>query len=425
MNKKGFKKQDLYEAGLTFERIGRVFDFFKDRIIFPLTDHRDNIVGFSGRILTDKNDSPKYINTKETLVYHKGDLFFGLGAAKEEIKKLDQAILVEGEFDVISCFKEGIRNVVAVKGTALTENQVSLLSRFTKKVSLCLDQDKAGFEAMKRSLSILEKKGIVTTVIVPDGKDPDEAIKKDPYAFKKSIKNEIPVYDFLIKKVLSSFEKKDILEKKKAADELLPFFAQITNEIIKEHYLKELSSQIDTSYQSLLKETEKIETGKEKDVIVSLAKEKRTRREILEEYLLSIIIQSDNPKMVLQRGMEVLVNYEFENNSYEKIIEKLLIYFKAHETFDGKKFASGLPLELLKSFDTCFLLPLPKFDSNDKFYIETKKSAEELMNLFLREKIKELTEKVKIKEKDGSQDSEILRKELSEMVTLLQNSAKS
>jgi DNA primase len=422
INKKGYKKQDLFEAGLSFEYRGRIIDFFKGRLIFPLLDHRDNVVGFSGRILTDDKTIAKYINTKETEAYHKGDMFFGLGAAKEEIKKLDQAIIVEGEFDVISSFKEGIKNVVAVKGTALTENQVSLLSRFTKKVTLCLDQDTAGLEAMKRSLSILEKKGLLTTIVVPSGKDPDEALKKDPYEFKKAIKNEQPIYDFLMEKTIADVGKKDVLSKKKITDTLLPFISQISNEVIKEHYLKTLSREIDTSYESLLKEVDKLTSGKEKEKTTYLVKEKRNRREILEEYYLAVIIQSPNPKSVFKNGMSNLKNYKFENKSYEKIIFKLKTFFENIEEFDEKKFASALPEELLMSFDTCFLLPLPKFENNNEYNEEIVKVAVELLTIFTKDRIKAVSEQIKAEKNDA--DSKILKQELSELFSNLPKTVK-
>src|SRR5581483_10477767 len=130
MQKKGHKSQDLVDAGLSSLRNGRVMDFFFNRIMFPLFDHRDNIIGFSGRTLDESSTSSKYVNTRETLVYHKGDVFFGLNSAKDEIKKEQTAIIMEGEFDVISAFMEGVGNAIAVKGTSLTENQVQLISRF-------------------------------------------------------------------------------------------------------------------------------------------------------------------------------------------------------------------------------------------------------------------------------------------------------
>ena len=113
MKKKNFKREDLIDAGLSFQKDNRIVDFFRNRIIFPLIDHRGNTVGFSGRSIDDKSYGPKYINTRDTLVYHKGGMFFGLNKAKEEIKKEEFAIVVEGEFDVISLHKEGIKNTIA------------------------------------------------------------------------------------------------------------------------------------------------------------------------------------------------------------------------------------------------------------------------------------------------------------------------
>jgi DNA primase len=107
--KKGFKNRDLVAAGVSLERGTNLYDFFRGRIIFPLFDHRSNVTGFSGRALNDI-DMPKYLNTKETAVYHKGSMFFGLNTAKEEIKQKQDAIIVEGEFDVISMYMEGIKN---------------------------------------------------------------------------------------------------------------------------------------------------------------------------------------------------------------------------------------------------------------------------------------------------------------------------
>ncbi|MGH7245370.1 MAG: DNA primase, partial [Candidatus Levyibacteriota bacterium] len=154
VKKKGYKKEDILEAGLATQRGSQLYDFFQGRLMFPLFDHRDNIIGFSGRILEDNEKTSKYINTRDTLAYHKGMTFFGLNSAKQAIKKEQNAILMEGEFDVISSFQEGITNAVAVKGTALTQDQVSLLARFTPMISLCFDTDSAGQEAFKRSLPL-------------------------------------------------------------------------------------------------------------------------------------------------------------------------------------------------------------------------------------------------------------------------------
>jgi len=429
INKKKHNKKDLLDAGIIFERNGRAFDFFKGRIMFPLEDQHSNIAAFSGRILEDTvpqdGGGPKYINTRDTIVYHKGSQFFGLNAAKEEIKSKEQAILVEGEFDVISAFKEGIKNVVAVKGTALTENQVALLSRFTPKVTLCLDKDNAGFEAVKRSLAALEKRGLLTTVIIPNGKDPDEAIKNDPYAFKKAVKNDIGVYDYLLSQSLVKNNKNDAFGKRKITDELLPMFAQITNEVLKEHYLKELSREIDTSYDSLQKEVEKIQTGKERDKILSPQKEKRNRREIMEEYLTALIIQAEDLKNVLEKDLGELNKYNFFIPANKKIVESLIKYAKEENTPDIKKFTKTLAKELTNIFDTCYLLPLPKFESKEKYSKEIKKVIKELTEVYARERIKEIKDLIKGKEgKNDEEELGVLKKEFLELLSFLPRSAK-
>ncbi len=418
INKKGHKKQDLYLAGLAFENRGRTVDFFRDRLMFPLTDHRGNVVGFSGRILEKKDDVSKYVNTKETPVYHKGNLFFGLDIAKDEIKKQEQAIIVEGEFDAIACFKEGIKNVVAIKGTALTENQVALLSRFTPKVTLCLDMDEAGFEATKRSLPILEKKGLTTTIIViPDGKDPDESIKNDPSIFKKALKSDVGVYDFLIEKLLKENDKKSVTGKKKISDDILPLLAQISNEIVKEHYLKKLSQEIDISYESINREVEKMNKGEKKEETPVAQVKQRKRREILEEYILALIIQAEDVGEALDTANEALSDFTFETSSFGKIIEFIRGLGKSSQ-IDGKKISKAVPKELESSFDACFLLPIPSFPNKEIYLDEIRKVGKELAILDLRERLKEVSEK--IQQNSGNEDELIkLNKDFENLTSLL------
>ena len=418
INKKGYKKEELLEAGLAFDSPMGLRDFFRNRVMFPLFDHRGNCVGFSGRLIEDQPAGAlagKYVNTRETLVYHKGEMFFGLYAAKEEIKKLNQAMVVEGEFDVISAFSQGFRNVIAVKGTALTENQATLLFRFTSQILLCFDQDKAGFEATKRSLGVLEKKGFdIKVVKIENGKDADESIKNDPIVFKKAVKNSLGIYDFLFEKIFSEFDKNSIEGKKKIGDELLVFLTRIQNEIVKEHYLKKLARELGTSYESIVREGERIEKKEivAKDTIVE-KKDKRERREILEEYLLALVIQDKDPKNVWEKVLKILKDYEFDVLSYKKIMELLTSYFNSHQALDSKNFLAVLPKELTPSFDTCFLLPLPKFAEKTDVRQEAEKVAREMKSIFLRERIKKLSQ--------SSKDTN-LEKELAAAIGLLSES---
>jgi DNA primase len=422
INKKGYKKEDLIEAGLAFYKGNDIADFFRERIMFPLSDHRNNIVGFSGRTIDDKAFGGKYINTRDTIAYHKGSMFFGLNKAFDEIKKKDHGIVVEGEFDVISMFKEGIKNVVAVKGTALTEDQSRLLSRFTQNVSLCFDQDEAGYNATKRSLAVLEKEEFnITVVAITNGKDADEAIKNDPVTFKKAIKESIGIYDYLLLRLMSIHNKNTIEGKKKIADEILPALSRIENEIVKEHYLKKLSSELDTSYESISKQVERIV---KKEVVGQNAAfvktDRSSRKEVLEEYLLALIVQDEEVKTIFDKVIETLRDYTFETPSYRKILDSLSVYFKNDSAFDSKKFLSMLPTELVKTFDTCFLTPLPKFLDGKTYHEEVEKVARELRVIFLKNKIKATSLNLKNQEKEKhSKEIETLEKEVSMLIHLL------
>lgn len=419
LEKKKYMKEDLIEAGLSFPRNGQMMDFFVNRLMFPLFDHRGNIIGFSGRIMSQGQQISKYVNTKETLTYRKGEVFFGLNVAKDEIKKENWAIIMEGEFDVISSFQAGIKNAIAVKGTALTQSQAQLISRFSQKVSLCFDQDNAGQEATKRSLSALQKRNLTITVIeAPNGKDPDESIKEDEVAFKKSLKNDVDVYDYLLKKLTEKFNRKTVDGKKKISEEILPVIGEIENEIVKEHYFKKIGEILEISYESIVKQTEKIQKEKIVKVENIVGKEKRKRTEILEEYLLALIIQSSFSKVILSKIIDILREFEFENLAYRKILSQLNIYFSSHEKFNPEEFLAGLNIEIVPAFDSCFLYPIAPLSLN-KTEEEATRASQELRFLYLREKIKELGLEIKNKEKEGNPDLDSLKQEFSKLLLLL------
>ncbi|MCL4353787.1 DNA primase, partial [Patescibacteria group bacterium] len=422
-DKKHFKPGDIVEAGLGFFRNGGINDFFQNRIIFPLFDHRGNVTGFSGRVLEEGAIKSKYINTRETLVYHKGKAFFGLNIAKEAIKKEKRAIIVEGEFDVLSLFREGIANAVAVKGTALTEDHLRLIGRFTDRISICFDQDKAGQEAMLRSIPALEESGLISSVIELPEKDPDELSREDPLLLKSALRNDKALYDFLIEKALGAFDKKTYEGKKKIADQVLPFLGAIDNEIIKEHYLKRLSEELSVSYESVVKEEEKIKNkGKDSAVFTGKTLSPKSREERLEEYLLSIIFQSDNPKQVFDKTEEILSRFNFITPSLQGIREVLNSYFQKSGIFDVKKIAQILPREYLPAFDTCLLKPQMDY-LRDRYLAEAVKIAADLRLIYIKQAIKILGEKIKTKEKNQeAQEVKILHDQLSNLISLLHES---
>lgn len=417
LSKKGYKKEDILEVGLGFYKNGRLNDFFTDRIIFPLIDHRDNVVGFSARALSD-TQMPKYVNTRETLIYHKGSHLFGIHVAKAEIKKANKVLVMEGEFDVISAFQEGFGYAVAIKGTALTENQVKVLARFTNQIALCFDKDTAGEEALMRSIPILEKQECTITVVpYENGKDPHESIHNNAVAFKKAVKNEISVYEYILAKALSETNPVTSEGKRIISSKILPFFVGIQNEIVKEHFLKRLSESLDTSYESIVREASK----KSVPVVVRNTKpvvsEKREREEILEEYLLSLILQSEKPQEYLEGLVGMLSEFMPKERAYQKMMHYLLEYCLKIAQFEHALFSQQLPSELLSVYDTSMLLPLPQFEDKKLFVKEVEKTARELRKLYIRSHIKSLTKTIEQKEEKG----EVVEKEEKKLSYLIES----
>ena len=175
MRKKGYTDQEMLEADLVGEKNGRVYDRFRNRLMFPIIDVRGNVVGFGGRVLDDSK--PKYLNSNETVIFNKRRNLFGLNYAKKT--KQNYMILVEGNIDVVTLHQYGFDNAVASLGTSLTEEHATLLSRYTEEVVLTYDSDEAGQRAAQRAIPMLEKVGIKVKVLnMKDAKDPDEFLQK-------------------------------------------------------------------------------------------------------------------------------------------------------------------------------------------------------------------------------------------------------
>ena len=182
MRAKGYTDQELKDAGLVSEKNGRIYDRFRNRLMFPIIDTRGNIIGFGGRVMDDS--TPKYLNSPETLIFNKRKNLFGLNLAKKS--KLGYLILVEGYMDAIALHQYGFDCAVASLGTSLTEEHAALLSRYTEQVYLIYDADEAGQRAAQRAIPMLERAGLRIKVLkIRDAKDPDEFLKKfGPDKFK-------------------------------------------------------------------------------------------------------------------------------------------------------------------------------------------------------------------------------------------------
>lgn len=249
---KGFKLQELKLAGLTTQRRSGHGDMFRGRVMIPLMDSFGKVIGFTARQLTDEPNSPKYINTPQSMVYDKSRHVFGLHLAKEAIRKSEYVVVAEGNLDVIASHQAGIKQVVATAGTAMTESHLKSLGRLTQDIRLAFDQDKAGIQAAERTIPIASKTGVTLSIItVSEGKDPDELIQKDPKLWEQAISKPKYAVDWLIDKYRGELDLDSAQGKKKFTDILLKVVAKLDDSVEQDHYIVQLSEIVGVSPNAL------------------------------------------------------------------------------------------------------------------------------------------------------------------------------
>ena len=207
LKKRGFTAKEMEDAGL-LNRFGG--DLFKGRMTVPLMDVSGNVIGFTGRIIEQDDNSPKYLNTPETILYNKGRHIFGLSQAKDAIRRTDFVVVVEGNMDVISSHQAGVNQAVATAGTAMTEMHLKSFARLTKDIRLAYDGDEAGVRAAERAISMASKFGIYLSVIddYHGCKDADELIQKDPKLWQEAVENYRPALEWLLEKYIAKYNLK-------------------------------------------------------------------------------------------------------------------------------------------------------------------------------------------------------------------------
>ena len=242
--KRGIPKELLAKSGLvTIKDSGKAYDRFRNRVIIPIADEHGHITGFGGRVITNA-DSPKYLNSPETIIFNKRYLLFGLDQAQKAIKEQNFAIVVEGYMDAISLHSYGITNAVASLGTAFTVQQCRKILRFSPNIYFCYDSDNAGQNATMRALAIASSSGANVRVIsIPDGKDPDEFVKKHgAKAFYTLIDKALPLMEFQLQYVLKNTNGNTLEGKLSAINQLMPLLANISNAVERNEYIIRISN---------------------------------------------------------------------------------------------------------------------------------------------------------------------------------------
>jgi len=390
--KQKFKNQELLKAGLI---AGRTMDRFKGRVVFPLFDHRDKVIGFSGRILPwVKQDMAKYINSPDTPAYHKSKMLYGLNITKQFITEKQIALVVEGELDLISSFQAGVKNIVAIKGSALTEDQLRLISRFCQKIILCLDSDFAGDEAVKRGAILAVNMGFEVKVCELDGfKDPDDAARAKPEEYKKSLSRSIGIWDFLIKQIFNKYDQSTGNGKALISKEIKPLLAQINDKIVQAYYIEIVARKLSVPVEVVAAEVSKEKTSSSETLIVTTpVKTEKNRRQLLEEKLLVNTIEKD---------VNLFQNQETIDLIKDDFVKKIINYINKN----------GLPLaqELNEKYAEMVL------ENSDPDDIELL--IKELTKISLKERQEELGEKIK----NEGDNTDLLREfdELSKKLSAL------
>ncbi|GAA3512990.1 DNA primase [Aquimarina addita] len=315
--RKAYKLEFLEKTGLTIVKEEKQFDRFKGRVMFPIQSMSGRILGFGGRILTNEKKAAKYLNSPESDVYHKSKVLYGIYQAKQAIAKEDNCFLVEGYTDVIQFHQTGVVNVVSSSGTALTSDQIRLISRLTKNITVLFDGDAAGLRASVRGIDLILEQGMnVRVCSFPEGEDPDSFAKQNTLEELTTYLEE-NAQDFIRFKasLLQKESENDPIKKAELVRDMVTSIAKIPDVIKREIYVQECSRIMDISEDVLFDTLAQIRNVEIKDQ----RKEIRKDRKSLE------VVKKESPK---------LPKINEQNGFEKKIIEILLLYGNQEEEFE-------------------------------------------------------------------------------------------
>ena len=370
LTKLGYKKEEILTAGVVSKNMrGEIYENFAGRLIFPILDTRERVIGFGGRVLD--NSLPKYVNSPENALYHKGSNLYGLNVAKKE--KINEIIIVEGYMDTVALHKSGITNAVASLGTALTEKQAKLLKKYAPTIVISYDQDGAGQAATLRAIDILAKEELNVKVLRldrDDVKDPDEYINKyGKERFDACVKNSISAVEYKISRLEGLLNKEDFHEKVEFLTRVAAILAGLKNNIEQEMYIDLVAKKYSVSRDAIKSEIDK-RTKKEEKRENKIQLNEKTNQSVLtlrkkqEEYIIALIFTKD--KKIISN---VFARFGEDDFEYEDTRE----LYSALKTLNNKEDLSKVNL-------------LTRFSEKDNVNLITEILAID-MSQFVKEKL--------------------------------------
>ncbi|MDQ5913870.1 MAG: primase [Patescibacteria group bacterium] len=296
-----FTSEQIQKAGIATNRGGKLYDIFRERIMFPFISPSGEHLGFTGRLIKKDGFGPKYMNTPQTLVYNKSNFLYGLNVAKEDVRKKDQIVLLEGNLDVVASSQAGVKQIVAASGTAITALQLRQIQRLTENLIFCLDTDKAGIEATIRSLEIAAPTDLKVTVasIPPEYKDPDELIKAEgSERWEVALQSAQDAFIWLIETLAKDIDLSSPNQKGSYAKSIIRVLNLIKNPVSQESYKKYLADKLDVSIDSLdkLAEAAPLKRLKQFTIKKEIDNQLEDKLRLITDRFLSILIQLNSPE---------------------------------------------------------------------------------------------------------------------------------
>lgn len=421
LSSKGISKKIMLKAGLVSSKttdINHVFDKFRGRLIFPIHDIFGRVVGFSARALSDEQ-TPKYLNSPETLIYYKSKTLYGLSFSKNEIKKEDRVLLVEGQFDVILPFQEGIKNVVATSGTALTSEHIKLLSRYTKNVITAFDSDEAGFNATTRAFELLVSQNMNMRCITEmNGKDPADFVLNDLPAFEKAISQANGFIDYLIDKSIEKHGVDSFVNKREVLSVLIPYLKQISP-IERDFYIRKLSLLLSIEEQVLYDEVESflLQNSKilKKNDSLDSYKDSKSRIFNNEEMIFSLLLEYP----FLFEFISEKISENCFSEEFKSVYKLLLTQYNADRDLDKWDFSDISEENLKKRLSVLAIYGEEKYGNFSKELLkeEILKISLSLERDLQKTRLKEIQKE--IANAEASNNTEILISLLKEQSVLL------
>lgn len=403
---KTYPKDDVVLAGLAVKKDdGSVYDRFRGRVMFPILNIHGQVVGFTGRILKDEKDAAKYVNSPETPIYNKSRELFGLYQAKNQIRKENRAVLVEGNMDVISSHQAGFNQTVASSGTALAGTQLQMLQRFTENLIFAFDTDSAGAAATRRALEEALNLGFnVKIADMKEAKDPDELIRKGIGLWRKAVDTAPNFAEYFFDVTLRKNDVSNVEVKRQVAKELAPLILRMSDPVTRGHFVRKLSNGIDVAEQAIWDIINKLSLPKPSKPKNGLDKRK-TRREILEDQLLGMCLTAQDPTHLKDFEEQ---DFSPDNREVYKLLQDRGFVGVSEVEKSNPQLASKLEL-LLFAVEVDANGPLRR-ESGEKWNPGTEllRVKAELKKLLLKERMQQVSDQLKAA--DRTHDKELLAK---------------